>query len=490
MTAVALARHPARVLRLEIKHSPVPWVLPLLAALFIFDTYRTAAGFPAIWTVRASVITNHMLFDFSAFGCGLSAWVGSREGRRKTTDLVATTARPPWTRQAAALAGTMSWLVLAFLAGVAVLYIQTAREATWGGPPLWPVAVGVVGVVTVGAIGFTCGALFPGRFTAPLAAVAVLVLNMVGLRAALGSSSPYALLSPATSSPLVDAGLFYHAPPDVAIAQVMLMGGITVTAAGVLALTPAFSRSGGRSGRWLPVVAAALVAAGVAASATAFGLTATAKQSVAGWDIPALHDAASDQPASYTPDCAGTSFQVCLHPAFGSYLGAVAAALDPVAAEITGLPGAPVRADEVASVQQGGHFRGSVVAGAPPVFEFSGELVGDLLGPFWGLTNPAAWGAGFQQGFLDAFVAGPSPAPPAALGPAQQAVVTALMSAAGSQPYQPQQVGHGAQAGSSQPQIATAAQRFAALSPAARHAWLAAHLPALRAGHVTPAQLP
>jgi hypothetical protein len=94
MTGVALARRPARVLRLEIRHSPVPWVLPLIAALFLFNTYRTAAGFPAIWTVRASVITDHMLFDFSAFACGLSAWVGSREGRRKTTDLVATTARP------------------------------------------------------------------------------------------------------------------------------------------------------------------------------------------------------------------------------------------------------------------------------------------------------------------------------------------------------------------------------------------------------------
>src|ERR1700685_3528721 len=105
MTAVALVRRPARVLRLEIKHSPVPWVLPLIAALFFFNTYRTAAGFPAIWTVRASAIPDHMLFAFGAFACGLSAWAGSREGRRKTTDLVATTARPAWTRQAAVLAG-------------------------------------------------------------------------------------------------------------------------------------------------------------------------------------------------------------------------------------------------------------------------------------------------------------------------------------------------------------------------------------------------
>jgi hypothetical protein len=497
MTALTLgraghpARRPARMLRLEIKHSPVSWVLPLLAALFLFDSYRTAAGFPAIWTLRASAITDHMLFDFSAFACGLSAWVGSREGRRNTTDLVATTARPTWARQAAALAGTLFWVLLGFLGGVAVLYIQTARQATWGGPPLWPVAVGVVAVVTVGAIGFTCGALFPGRFTAPLAAIAVLVLNMIGFRAALGSSSPYALLSPATSSPPVDAGLFYRVPPDVAIAQVMFMGGITIATVGVLALAPTFSRSAGGSGRWLRAVAAVLVAAGVAASATAFGLTATAQPGVAGWAIPALHDAADDQPAAYTPDCAGTAFRVCLHPAFGSHLGAVAAALDPVAAEIAGLPGAPVRAEEVASVmQRGSSFQASVITGTPPVFDFSAERVGDFRGPFWALAGTPAWRAGFRQGLLDAFVAGPSLGEGASPGPAQQAVVTALMSAVRSQGWVPVQAGPGTPAGPSQAQVAAAAQRFAALSPAARHAWLAARLAALRAGHVTLAQLP
>ena len=38
--------------------------------------------------------------------------------------------------------------------------------------------------------------------------------------------------------------------------------------------------------------------------------------------------------------------------------------------------------------------------------------------------------------------------------------------------------------------IYTAALRFAALPPATRHAWLTAHLPALRAGQLTLAQLP
>jgi hypothetical protein len=50
--------------------------------------------------------------------------------------------------------------------------------------------------------------------------------------------------------------------------------------------------------------------------------------------------------------------------------------------------------------------------------------------------------------------------------------------------------GGGKVGGGSLTQIDAAAQRFASLSPAARHAWLAARLAALRAGTVTLAQLP
>jgi hypothetical protein len=51
---------------------------------------------------------------------------------------------------------------------------------------------------------------------------------------------------------------------------------------------------------------------------------------------------------------------VCVHPAFGFYLHDVAAALDPVAAEIAGLPGAPDRAAEVASVSGGSEVQSGI----------------------------------------------------------------------------------------------------------------------------------
>jgi hypothetical protein len=511
MTAVALSRRPARVLRLEIRRSVVPWAVPLLVALFLFDTYRTAAGLPPVWTVRSSVITQGMLVDFVPFAAGLGAWVGSREGRRKTRDVLTPTVRPILARQAYALGATLFWLLLVFLAGVVVLYVATALQATWGGPPLWPVAVGAVGVVTATVLGFTAGALFSGRFTAPLAAIGVVLLSFAGDHAALNvapGTSTYALLSPGAAVPLDDDGVFYHAAPDVAIAQVMFMGGIAVALLGVLALSPlmrgpyrdlssGFFAAVSRTGRWLCVAGVALLAAGIAVSSTAYALAGTARLGVSGWAIPALHDAASDQPVPYTPDCGGTSFKVCVHPAFSAYLDDANAALQPVAAEIAGLTGAPVRTELVAGgdgVPSAGDTYTATpmpyITGTPSAFSYTYYA---FLYPPWNDVaipndaNDTSWNSEFQQQFLMTFLAQPNSS---TLSAAQDAVVTALMTVVGSPAHVFQGEGGGKVGGGSLAQIDAAAQRFASVSPAGRHAWLAAHLAALRAGTVTLDQMP
>ena len=59
--------------------------------------------------------------------------------------------------------------------------------------------------------------------------------------------------------------------------------------------------------------------------------------------IPALHDAASDQPLQFTPACSRTAIPVCLNPAYAGYLPATANALAPLLSQLAGLPGAPAR---------------------------------------------------------------------------------------------------------------------------------------------------
>jgi ABC-type transport system involved in multi-copper enzyme maturation permease subunit len=526
VTAVAFTQRtarfrPARALRLEIKHSAVVWVLPVLAALFYVNAYRTAAGYPPTWTVRASVITGANLIFFSVIAAGIAAWVATREGRRKTGDLLATTARAAWARQATVLAATAFWMVLAYLAGVAVIYLQTALQATWGGPPLWPVAVGVVGVAASCAVGFACGTLFPGRFTAPVVAVAVFVAWFIGVNAAnsvnnfvdVRNAKGTAALFVSTDGGRphqVDVGVYYRVPPDVSIAQVMFMGGVLLVMVGLLTLLPAARVPGVRGlsfagRRWLTVVAAASITCGVAASVTAFSLAGTARFSVAtGWEIPALHDAADDQPVPYTPDCTGSAFTVCIHPAFEPYLGAMDAALQPAAAEVAGLPGAPVRAEMTTGAAL------PAVAGTTSVYGYSVEQEG-FSGGFWAMpatARTADWEQGEQQDFITWFVSGPAEQDrPGLTTPAQEAVAIALLAKIGAPvPQYPQFSQPGTQSGASsmssgpggsgtQPaasaaQITAAASGFESLSPAPRHAWLAANLAALRSGTITLAQIP
>jgi hypothetical protein len=520
VTAVAFSRparlRTARAMRLEIKHSPVVWALPVLGVIFYFDTYRTAVGLTPTWANHASVITGHMLTYICVFGAGLGAWTGTREGRRKTGDLLATTARAAWARQATVLAATAFWMVLAFLAEAAAIYVQTASQATWGGPPLWPVAVGVVCTTTACAIGFTVGTLFPGRFTAPIIAVVVFVLEFVGFKAVDStygfrfSGGSHAVLTPGQGLPhLVEAGVFYGIPPDVSIAQLIFIGGLLLVTAGLLALSPATRVPGVRGlslaaagGRALAVLAAVAVAAGVAASATAYSLAGTAQLSnlTGNWEIPALHDVASNGPVPYTPVCTSTAFPVCIHPAFDGYLDAVSAALQPAAAEVAGLPGAPVRAELAVDDAV------PAAAGTTSVYAYSGTGAGSVGGSWFGgppgeVIN-AIWTQGYQQSFLFWFVSGPAQNASGNPDPAQQAVADALLAKIGAPapdlgPFTkaggppPSQSGPGAaQPQASGAQIAAAATRFGSLSSAARDGWLTTHVAALRSGSITLAQIP
>ena len=99
--AVPLAA--ARLLRIELRRNAMPWVLPLIAALFWFDSYRQSTGQPPFWVLRTfgSMGQGGTIIDFGPFVAGVAAWMGSRDGRRGLGDLVTVTVRPRWAAQLA-----------------------------------------------------------------------------------------------------------------------------------------------------------------------------------------------------------------------------------------------------------------------------------------------------------------------------------------------------------------------------------------------------
>lgn len=505
----------ARILRMELRHSAFMWVIPLIAVLFIYDPYRTASGYPALWPLRSTVVLNKFWPDLVVFAAGFAAWAGTREGRRNVSDLLGTTARPAWTRQLCSLAGTASWVVGTFLAGVVVLYVSISLSASWGGPPVWPVIVGIAGMLAVCAVAFTFGALFPGRFTAPIVAVGITIVTLVAFRQAVGdnggSTGAVGVLSPDGGVPGNDWGLFYPVSAGLPIVQVMFMIGVVIGAVGVLGLS---ARAGGvgwrgalsavaAGGARLRVLALSFLAVGVALAVVAFGLAETANVSDpdSTLRIPAIDNTlAATKPIPYTPACTsvGSAFPVCVHPAYRPYLPTVSGALDQVIAAVSGLPGVPSSAREIPTVklpaavlQNSGS--GQIVGG---VYEFTLSAIG------WGPVS-AAIKQSLQQDLVHAFITGTQgkmiTMPNGAQVPdpgtqAQQAVIDGILTALGTPPYPAPQVnGNGAAdllTLAREAQVRAAAARFAALSSATRHAWLAAHLAALKAGAITLAQVP
>ena len=512
-------RSAARLLLLELRHSPMPWLLPLVAALFWATTYRKVMALPPQWYPRAGTMQIGALLAFASPVIGAAAWTAARDRRRHTGDLVAVTARPRWTRLLAPWAATTCWALAGYLACVAVVYGQTAGQATGGGPLWWPVIVGAASLPAFAALGFAAGTLLPGRLTAPLAAIAIFFVLALSTELIVGSRSYWSVSPivayPWDNGPNAGVATFYPYLPDLSIAHVLFLAGLTATVLGALGLSP------DAGGRWLRRAAAASTAAGLLAAGTATVLAGTGRMDAHGMiAIPALHDAASDRPLRYTPVCRQAPVPVCLNPAYAEYLPAVAGALRPVLSEIAGLPGAPARISQAAATYQQGtgnevgiFLAGRVLAGQPPVYrlllpdQFDGPQLttAELAAQVRSSTGP---------GILASVVGDP------AGSAAQQAVLAALITAArcpapgGDCPVpfaDPRQTTRGTgprrggarRAGSPEPgptldipavrpgtPAYAAARRFAALPAPARHAWLVRHLAALRAGQITLRQLP
>ena len=475
----------ARLLRLELRRSAMLWMMPVVGGLFYYSAFRQSMAQPAMWNLRAMTMQHGALLDFAPPVVGAAAWMGSREGRRQLADLIGTVPAPRWTAQLATWAAVTCWALVAYCCCVGALYVAIARQATWGGPLWWPAIVGAVGVPALSAVGFAVGAWLPSRFTVPIVTVGVFF--------ALGFSaqprSPQWQVSPTIAgSPYIGPdpgiGTFYHYLPDLSIAQVICLTGVALAALGALGLR------GDASSQRMRSIAAGLTAGGLAAVFVSAGLAGTARLDPHGLlAIPALHDAANDRPIQYTPVCDRAAVPICLNPAYAAYLPEVRHALRPMLAEIAGLPGAPASIGQGAPFYQGPLTPGFLQSGTGVLVNkgssgdgsrrFELVLPGQLPGePGTGMSI-GQFTSQIRQAVATDLIGNLVGQTRDGETQAQQAVVAALAFDAGVARVPRPSLAVGA-----------ATSRFAALPAAVRHAWLTAHLAALRAGRITLAELP
>lgn len=485
-----------RLLRIELRRNPLVLILPLIAALFWFDSYRPSATQQPLWALRTfwNMGQGGTIIDFGPFVAGMAAWIASRDGRRGTADLVTTMVRARWTAQLATWAATAIWAAAAYLVFVAALFGVYAYQGVQGQPPWWWVAVGLAAVTAFSAAGFAVGTLFPSRYAAPLAAFGGFLAMVMSSQTGFRGSTGWALILPTNSHgnyEQQDSGIFYPYLPDLPIARIMFVAGILAVCLGLLGLP---ARAGGR---WLRRSAALVTLAGVAATGTAVGLAGTARLGPHGMVIPALHDAANDRPIAYTPVC-GLAAQtpVCLNPAYRRYLTDVTAALAPVLAEVAGLPGAPQSATQVAAAYDSSDGpQVLTISGSPPVLRIRLGAESSLPGRNGfqdGRTTTTQFADILRVQLVHAFVTAGTTNDNAA----QQAVEAALLQRIGI-PFSDQpklqaivRPGPGPDAGPATGPVYAAAQRLAAMPGMAWHTWLAAHLAALRSGDLPLEQLP
>jgi hypothetical protein len=234
-----------------------------------------------------------------------------------------------------------------------------------------------------------------------------------------------------------------------------------------------------------------ITVAGLAAAGTAVALAGTGRLDPHGMIvIPALHDAASDQPLRYPPACSRTPIPVCVNPAYAGFLPAVTATVGPELTEFAGLPGAPARLSQVPSVYRQVSANGITVSGSGS--SAAAFVVPDQV-PGWLGTTGAEFAAQLDQGL------GLNLASGVILGGGRKSAAPTqaeLAVIAGSVKFPPSVESRDLASlyGQLLPQPGSpadlAGRRFAALSPTAKHAWLAQHLTALRAGRVSLAQMP
>ncbi len=455
-----------RMVRIEVRRNVVVLLLPILAVIAWLQA-RNGLQTPVVVWPQVTVQARDWIVYLGPFVAAAAAWMGARERRHGMEDLLATTPCPSRWRRSATWTATTLWGLLAYGA-VAGILAYGATRATWGTPLAWPfcwpLLIGLLALPAHAAVGFALGRYAPSRYTPPLVAIALLLVQAyvggaIGEGARVPAWVPYwaAYLSPAV---YVDQSVWFGVTPNLCGPQALYLLGLTPLALGSLA-----GSDERRPVRWgAPLAGAALLVAGV----ILIGRTVPSVKAGSPVMKSAI-EARGVQSIPYTPLCGGAPVVVCVHPAYSAQLREVAALVNRVVAPLYGLPGVATRAVQRSS----GHGAPSDALVFYPITGATGvEGVAAVV------AVQLAWGRAARY---DVTIDGQSSVHIIG-GGARTMLWLWLMRQAGYRVPRPVQ-GFG-------DAVVAAEQRFAALPAATQRAWLHAHYAALCEGRVPLRSIP
>ena len=164
-----------RILRIDLKRGGGIWLLPI-AALFAFLILRNSlTSGVALWPEITGVIAG-LAQPLMIFTVAISALFAGRESRQQVGELTFGTAMSAWQRYLSLAASMFLWALGLYAAFGGPLLVYGAAFATWGAPE-WGVIVAQIPILALAAaFGVLVGRLFHDRTAAAIAIALFLLL--------------------------------------------------------------------------------------------------------------------------------------------------------------------------------------------------------------------------------------------------------------------------------------------------------------------------
>ena len=181
-----------RLLRIDLKRGGGIWLFPIAALFAVLILRDSLTSGVAIWPEITDAIAT-LAQSVVIVAVAIGGLFGGRERREEIRELVGPTAMSTWQRYLSLATSIFLWALAAYLAFAGPLMAYGALRATWGGPE-WGVILTPLPILALGAaFGVLVGRAVRDR-TAPVITLAAFVLLFVMPFVPLASTRPLNVL--------------------------------------------------------------------------------------------------------------------------------------------------------------------------------------------------------------------------------------------------------------------------------------------------------